>query len=260
MYQNIFALDEVSFKDRTSSNEAPSEYTLNNYSYYQPKLEKDFYLRVFLKKSLFDIDILELEDFLTFQHENSPNDEKFIKMLKLKILPSIEKIIKNASVSIEGNGGYHKQIKLEGDFIETEDVVKNRNYEFYMFYHKVAIDSLEEDIKERTIIISDYIKKVDDFKINDNPNALTWSGKPSHLAFIIRNLIDEGYITAPLGHDKEINYTELSRQILSSFTVANDTTINTLKVYVNSDSDKHTKLKENFNNQGFHLPNSGFLG
>ncbi|GAA4235698.1 hypothetical protein GCM10022291_18300 [Postechiella marina] len=258
MYQNIFALDQISFKDRKNTKEVPSEYTLNNYSYYEPKLEKDFYLKVFLKKALFDIDILELEDFLTFQNDNSINPERFIKTLKLKVLPSIKTIIKNAYSSLAGGMEYYKEIKLEDGFIETEGTIKNSEFEYYMFYHWTHIGKLTEEFEERHSITLNFIEKLSSTNTNSTP--LNWCGKPSHLAFLVRSLIDEGYISPPTGKDKEINLTELSRQIISAFNLESKTTPNTLRVYLNSESEKHINLKKNFDNQGFNLPDSGLLG
>lgn len=260
MYQNIFALDKVPFIDKKDKPQSSSNYYLNNYLYYEKKFEKDFYLNVFLKKALFDVDILELEDFLIYQNENTSKSEKFIKILKLKILPSIKVIITNASISFTGIDKYHQQIKLEGDFIETEGVIKNRNYEFHMFYHKVAVFNLEEDLKERAIIISDYINKIENIEINNNTETLNWCGKPSHLAFIISQLIDEGYIQAPVKKDNEINHSEISRIILKIFSFQKAPSPETLRRYLNNNDDKHLNLKKSFDNAGYHLPHSAILG
>lgn len=259
MYQNIFALDEVSFKERKKTDEDYPAYALNNYNYYESMLEKDFYLRVFIKKSLFDIDILELDDFLFFQYENTENQEKFLKILELKIIPTFDKIINNANFSLEG-GRYFNQTELEDGFAETEGVIKNKNYEFSVFYHKTVADNLSEDLKQRKTIILSFIKKISELGNITTHKQLRWSGKPAHLAFIISQLAAEGYIDAPLKNDNEINYTEFSRIILESFSFQKNPSIDTLRRYLNSDDEKHISLKNNFDNFGFHLPNSRLLG
>ena len=257
MYKTIFAIDEVLFKDKKNKNTPSSEYTLNNYNYYEPKLDKDFYLNLFIKKSLFDIDIIELDNFLFFQYENSKNNEKFIKILKFKIIPSIDKIIRNSNHSFDGISSYYKQVELEDGFIETEGKIKHPELEFRMFYNLSSFNRLTEDLEARKFIILEYIKSLES---SNNINTINWSGKPSHLAFLIRTLVDEGYIEPPVGKDKEINHMELSRQVLNSFNIKNKTTLNTIRMYLNSETEKHIKLRDNFNNQGFNIPNSGLLG
>lgn len=259
MCHNILAIDEISYLERQRKDESVPDYFLDNFDCYLPKLEKDFYLRVLLKKLLFDIDILEVEYFLSFQYDNSKNPTDFIRALKYKVLPSIEKIIGNANISFDGWSSYTSEIILENDFIETEGVIKNKFYTLEMFYQWTAFDKLEEDLKERVNIILDFNKKIEQIENSFDIKKLSWEGKPSHLAFLIRNLVDEGYITPPLNANKEINCSELARQILTAFNIQKGK-INTFRIYLDSESDKHFQIKNNFNNQGFHLPNSGFVG
>ncbi|MCH4552221.1 hypothetical protein [Aestuariibaculum lutulentum] len=254
MYHNIFALDQVSLKERKANNETTPEYLLENFNYYSDKLEKDFYLRVFLRKALFDIDIMDLDDFLKHQYDYSQDQIKFLKALKSKVIPSLNNIINNNYSTLEG-GSFYNEIKLEDGFVETEGIIKHRDYETSMFYHITSIQKLSEDLRERETIINNFIKETSE-QGNNNKNTLKWAGKPSHLGLIIRSLIDEGYITAPEGGNGEINLTELSRQIINSFNLEQTTTTNTLRVYTNIDHERHLTLKETFDNQGFHIPNS----
>jgi hypothetical protein len=259
MYQNILAIDEISFRDRKEKNEKSPQYILNNFNYYNPKLETDFYLKYFIRELLIDIDILEVPDFLNTQFENSKNQDTFLNILTYKILPSIDTIILNAQFSLSENG-YFNKIELEDGFIETEGIVKNEKYEYHIFYHITAVKKIEADLKQRKVLITDFVEKFNHSEIVSEVPRLKWIGKPSHLAFIIRTLVDEGYIESPKQHNKEINVSELSRQILNSFSVDVGTTENTMKVYTTSENDKYIKLKQNFDNQGFYIPNSGFLG
>jgi hypothetical protein len=216
-------------------------------------------LKYFLRELLFDLDIIEVDEFLDNQFVNSKNQDQFTKIINLKIIPAIDNIINNAQFSMS-ESGYYEEIKLEDGFIETEGVIKNEKYEYRMFYHITDLNKLKEDILLRKKLISEYIARINSLLNNTNPKLLKWCGKPSHLAFIIRKLVDEGFIKAPNGNNGEINVTELSRQILESFSLTNETTLNTLRIYSNSDSEKFYDLNDNFKDQGFSLPNSGLMG
>lgn len=257
MYKNAFAIDKVPYKDRKEKNESSPNYYLNNFNYHLPKLEEDFYYRCFLRTILFDTDIVDIEEFLDFQHEKSEDTDSLVKIIRLKLLPAIKKINKYAS--IDGEGGYQSYPQLGDGFADVDGVIKNYKYEFSIFYYAVAYDKLKEDLKSRKKIISKWLENLDGQRKFD-ANLLKWSGKPSHLAFIIRNLVDEGYIQSPLGNNQEINISQLSKQILRSFAVEAGTTENTMRVYLSTDSEKHLNLKKNFDNQGFNLPDSGLIG
>jgi hypothetical protein len=258
MYQNILAIDEISFRDRKEKNEKSPQYILNNFNYYNPKLETDFYLKYFIREILIDIDILEVSDFLYTQVENTKNRDKLVNILRYKVLPSIDKIISNAQLSMS-EGGYFNEVKLDDGFIETEGVVKNEKYEYHMFYHIVAVKKLDADLKQRKVLITDFVQKINLSEINSEAPQIKWIGKPSHLAFLISQLIDEGYIDAPIKSNNEINYTKLSRMILHLFSFQEKPSIETIRKYLNSNDDKHISLKNSFDNSGFHLPNSAIM-
>jgi hypothetical protein len=258
MYQNIFAIDEISFLKRKEKKEKCPEYFLNNFNYYYPKLEENFYLKYFIRELLFDIDILYVDEFLDVQFENSKNPDKLLKIITLKVIPAIDNIINNNKFMIS-EGGYYNEIRLDDGFIETEGIIKKENYEYSSFYHITALGNLTEDLKQRRAIVCKYVENIVAIKNNTNQNLITWSGKVSYLAFLIRNLVDEGYISPPKKKNKEINLSELSRQILASFQIVDGTTDNTLRVYLDSEHHKHIDIKKKFNNQGFHLPDSGSI-
>ena len=257
MYQNVFVIDKVPYRDRKEKNESSPNYYLNNFNYHLPKLEEDFYYRCFLRTILFDTDILEIDKFLDFQYKMSQDTDSLVKIIRHKVVPAIDNVISNAFMNLEG--GYHTHPQLGDGFADVDGVIKSEKYEFRMFYHTTACKKLSEDLRNRKLIISEWLKSLESQE-NIDPNLLKWSGKPSHLAFIIRNLVDEGYITGPLGHNQEINISQLSKQILQSFAVEAGTTENTMRVYLSTDSEKHLNLKKNFDNQGFNLPDSGLIG
>lgn len=258
MYHNIFAIDEVLYRDRKATNQPTPEHLLNNYNNYLPKLDKELYLIAFIQKGYFELDILELEDFLFTQYGNSENPNKFLKALKLKIIPLLNNIINNPLPSFEGNESFHKEKPLEDGFVETEGTIKNSLYTMNLLYKKTVLFQLKEDLNERKELTKEFLSKIEPLG-NSDSNKLKWTGKPSHLAFFVRILIDEGYITPPIGNNNEINTTALTREIFESFQIKKGAPV-TIRTYLNPDSEKHIKLKESFENKGFHIPNSGRIG
>ncbi|MBU2974991.1 hypothetical protein [Zobellia sp. B3R18] len=255
MYQNVFSLDEVPYNKRLKKEESSPLYQLHNYEYHQPKLESDIYLRVFIKKLLFEVDILDIDNFLDYQYEHSEEPIKLINIIELKVLPAIDNIVSNASLSL--NSGYPSKNKLEDNFVEIDGVYKNDQYEFSLFYHKTAFLKLSQELKARKAQISNWLKSLNNLEVNPM-NYLKWSGKPSHLAYIIRNLVDQGYIIAPVGNNQEINLSELARQIQKSF-LMDKGELNTLRIYLSTESEKYQKLNESFEKQEFKIPNSGLV-
>ncbi|CAM3427102.1 hypothetical protein [Zobellia roscoffensis] len=255
MYQNVFSIDETYYKSRIENGEPLPEYQLNNYDYYLPRLEEDIYLRIFLKKLLFDIDILQVSEYLDFHYENSQRNNKLIQIIELKVLPAVDNIIANSSINL--NGGYPSQRKLEDGFVDIEGTFKNDQYEFSTFYHITGFKKLSEGLTKRKLIIFDWLKT---FSIQNEPLKFTpikWCGKPSHIGIVVNELIQQGYIEAPLNSNDEINYSELSRTILKMFSFDKPSSVETLRRYLNPDDNKHIPVKENFDNQGFNIPHSG---
>jgi hypothetical protein len=253
MYKDIFAIDEIPFNERQKSDEPVNPYLLKNYSFFEPKLDKELYYNYFLRTILFDIDIMGVEDFLNFHFGKSRNPEKLLNIIELKIIPDINKIVSNSSF----NGRaleYRNEKIIKHDFVETEGVVKNKAFDFQIFYHLTEIKKLKENLLQRIKIIKKYHEKYNLLLKGENPNLLTWSGRPSHLAFIIRTLSDEGYIKMPKKHDNEDNVAEFTRQIMNSFNILDDIKENSLNKYVSINNEKHQQVKENFERNGFSVP------
>ena len=259
MYNDIFAIDEVPFNERLELKEQVHPYLLNNYSFFGSKLDKELYYTYFLKTILFDVDIMELEDFFNFQYKHSRNPNKFLKLIDLKVIPDIDKI--NSNSGIDGRSlEYRNEINLKYGFVETEGIIKNKSFDIRTFYSLTAGRGLKENNFKRKDMLENIIinSKVQHNKINSE--KLVWVGKPSHLGFIIRKLIDEGYIDAPIKHNNEINLSQLAKQLMNTFHIENGTTENTLMKYLNPNSEKHQALAENFSEQEFQIPNSGLMG
>ncbi|MEH6538261.1 MAG: hypothetical protein V7719_17825 [Psychroserpens sp.] len=261
-YKNVFAIDNTHYNQLNEEKvKKESKYQLNNYDYYEPKLIDDFYLKYFIREVLIEIDVLEVDEFLEYHYDKSSNTKLFLKILKYKILPKIEEVIVKAEFTMS-EGGYYNEIKLEDGFIETENRILKPEYEDALLYHIVCFQNLQEDIKGRKSFVSEFFERNNTVKKSDETPKLIWSGKPSHLAYFVSQLIEENYIEPPRKkEDGDINQQELSRNILNSFSFEQkEPSIETLRKYSNTDSEKFIELNERFSNSGFHLPNSKILG
>ena len=257
-YKEAFAVDKTFYSERKmDSNYKENRFELKNFDYYKPKLVADFYLKYFTRQLLIETDILELEDFLQYHFDCCENSDKFSSILEFKIIPKIKEIIECAQMSLEGSG-YYDEIKLDDGFVESEGVIHNAMYDYRLINHYIAYCDLQNDIKKRGEIINSFLTK----NIPDNNvNVLKWIGKPSHLAYMISQFIQEGYIEAPMKRDGEINYTELSKQILNSFNFSSKSpSVETLRRYCNVESDKFLPINEKFIKEGFYLPDSKITG
>ncbi|RCW93637.1 hypothetical protein [Winogradskyella arenosi] len=257
--KEAFSIDPIPFNERKKDNTYNgNSFQLKNYENYEPKLENDFYIKYFIKELLFEIDILEVDDFLQYHFENCKNADLNLSVLELKIVPKTKDIIINAKAFLDVNNTYYNEILLEDGFIETEGIIKNSQYEYGQMLHFTGFNNLQNDLEQRLELILTFTTKS---KETENENVLTWTGKPTHLAFIISQLLNNEYIDAPLKNDGEINYTELSKQIQNSFNFTNKTpSIETLRRYTNIESEKYYKLNDNFKEKGFYLPNSKMMG
>ena len=99
-----------------TDNGKSTDFTLQDYDYVLKQSEngnfqEDFYYIVFLRKLLFDIDILELDDFLAYQYDLNDHPSKFIKILDRKVVPQIKTFMDKAALNLMGGfGGKTKQL------------------------------------------------------------------------------------------------------------------------------------------------------
>jgi hypothetical protein len=258
-YNEAFAIDDISYLARKKEVDfTPTKYQLLNYDYYKPKLVSDFYLKYFTRELLFEIDILEVEEFLQYHYEYCDNPDLYFKVLNFKITPKIDELVENAQASLEV-GGYYNQTKLDDGFVESEGVVHNPSYDYPLMLHQINACRLNNDIKKRAEIINEFLKSVQ--LIDKNLNALVWKGKTAHLAYIISKLVGEGYIEAPVKQNGEINYTELSRQIQKSFNFDSKTpSPDSLRRYSSVDDERYKEIDIKFTLSGFNIPNSKIVG
>jgi len=90
-----------------------------------------------------------------------------------------------------------------------------------------------------------------------NPK-IKWTGKRTHIGFVLGTLAQNGYLDAPKGKNGEINYTAFAKLIRQNFEV--EGTEDTLRKYLNPDDEKFIESQKTFDKEGFKIPHSKLLG
>lgn len=85
-----------------------------------------------------------------------------------------------------------------------------------------------------------------------NPR-IKWSGKKTHIGYILGNLALNGFIDAPKNKNGEINFTAYAKLIKQNFEVEVDQ--DTLRKYLNPEDDKYEENKKSFDKAKFNMPN-----
>lgn len=85
-----------------------------------------------------------------------------------------------------------------------------------------------------------------------NPR-IKWSGKKTHIGYILGNLALNGFIDAPKNKNGEINFTAYAKLIKQNFDV--DVDQETLRKYLNPEDDKYEENKKSFDKAKFNMPN-----
>lgn len=97
-------------------------------------------------------------------------------------------------------------------------------------------------------------KIVNDLKEEKQVNPrIKWSGKKTHIGYILGNLALNGFIDAPKNKNGEINFTAFAKLIKQNFDV--DVDQDTLRKYLNPEDDKYEENKKSFDNAKFNIPN-----
>lgn len=254
-YKEAFDIDGKTFKDRKEdkSSDKP-KFQLNNFSYYEPKLVDDFYLKYFIKELLFQTDILELKDFLIYHYDYCDNPEKYYDILDFKVVPKIEEIIEHAQVSLMGGRGYYDEKKLEDGFVETEGVIKNYDYDYQMMNHRAAWCKLQNEFKKRVEIIKVF---VEEYKNYDAVKPLKWMSGASQLAIVVRELIDKGYLSAD-ETGGEVNNAQLARELFKVFAIDECKSSKSIEIYLSSGNKRNISAKKKFESLGFFIPDEKF--
>ncbi|WP_191858482.1 hypothetical protein [Hanstruepera ponticola] len=255
-YNDAFAIDNVSYLERKKDKGfTPEKYKLQNHDYHKPKLVKDFYLKYFTKELLFEIDILEVKEFLQYHYDYCDNPDLYFKVLDLKIVTKIDELTEFAQASFEG-GEMYNEIKLEDGFVENEGFIDHKMYCYSLMSHITAFSNLQSDLTKRKKIIESFIEL---FRVKENapPKPLKWVAGPASLAIIIRELIDKGYMEADR-HRGEINCSKLSRDLLKAFDLKADNPEKTLEIYLSNGNKRHADAKAKFDRMDFFIPDVNF--
>jgi hypothetical protein len=255
-YKEAFAIDEIFFKDLTDiDKDKKSKYQLNNFNFYEPKLVEGFYLKYFIYNLLFEIDILELKEFLIYHYDYCDKPEIYYEILDFKVIPKIQDFIDNSESHLGNGSGYCQEKKLDFGFVESEGVIKNWNYDYPSMLHRSAWLKLQNTFKKRIQIISEFIL---DYKDKNQTKPLKWIAGPSTLGYIIRELIDTGYIEAETKRG-EINSSAMARKLLEVFNVNDCSSSESLSKYLNSNNKKFQQIKKKFDKSNFKIPSAKFL-
>ena len=252
-YKDAFAVDSIHFTQRKEEcTKIKSEYLLNNFDYYEPKLIDDFYLKYFTRKLLFEIDILNVEEFLQYQYDYCEDPDKYFSILDLKILPKIYEIVESAQLNLEGLGCYYNEVKLDDGFIESEGVIHNPTYDYSWMLHNTACLNRHNDLRKRAEIITLFLSE---YKDKSTTRPLKWIAGPSQLAIIFRELVDKGYIEAEKSRG-EINSAKFSRNLFKAFSIDDCDSHKSIEIYLSPGNKRYKKAKDTFDTRGFSILDS----
>ncbi|MCG8182765.1 hypothetical protein [Tenacibaculum piscium] len=253
-YKDAFAIDSKTFKQRKEDNSPNnSKFLLNNFNYYEPKLINDFYLKYFIKKLLFEIDILELKDFLTYHYDYCSNPEKYYNILDFKVIPKIKEINEKAKASFGEGNGYFDEQKLEDGFVLAGGVIQKYDYDYRIMLNDAGWGGLQNEFKKRIEIINVFIGE---YKNKTVVNSLKWIAGPSQLAIVIRELLDKGYLQAN-EINGEVNNAELARELFKIFAIECESS-KSIEIYLSSGNKRNIAAKKKFENLGFCIPDAKF--
>jgi hypothetical protein len=254
-YKEIFVFKEsVDEKEKSIDIDYFENFKLNNYVKYEHKLVKDFYLSFFIYQFLFEIDILEIDLFLDYHLKHSKNPDFFQKVLKLKVLPEIKEIIENATISF-GVGGSPNGKHLGDGFYEDEVFIRNYKYTNFEMSKNVGGPTYTAKYIERVKIIEEIVIQQN---ISSQKDKVKWVAGPGALGYIIRELVDLGYIEADM-YKGEVNSSELARKLLEAFNLDEHVSPASLSKSLNPNSKKYISIKKKFDHKKFSIPSYIYL-
>lgn len=258
-YKRIFAFKKTKEDQTNNFLITDYDYLIDKYENQELKFEDDFYLRIFLKILLFEISIHEVEEFLDIQLINSNQPKLFFDLLELTIIPSIDTIIQNAALNLNGID-YYKPEKLEGNFISTESVIKNRDFDYRLFHHQTVVFKYETKFRKIIEILNNYInieESKDDKGEKHNDICFSWVGGASQLAVVILELIGAGYINSET-YRGELNKKKLAESLSKVFGIKDTYKVKSLEIYLNENGKKYNGAFKKFDDLKFKIPPKRF--
>jgi hypothetical protein len=254
-YKEIFVFKESADEKGNSNNINYFEnFKLNSYVEYEHKLVKDFYLSFFIYRLLFEIDILELDVYLDYHLKHSKNSNLYHRVLKLKVLPDINEIIENATAGFN-HGGSPSGKHLGDGFYENEVFIINYKYTNFEMSKNFGGPTFTAKYLERVKIIEEFVTQQNNEFQKDK---IKWIAGPGTLGFIIRELLDLGYIEADM-YKGEVNSSELARKLLEAFNLSEHSSPASLSKFLNPNNGKYLSIKKKFDDKKFSIPSYNFL-
>lgn len=239
-----------------TDNEELKQYCLTDYDdllstpgFNQLAFESDFYLRVLIKKVLFEMPIYKVEKFLEFQLLNSKDYEDCLKILENEVVPSIKNIIKEAQIDMLPLSYYNENL-IKGSFVESEGYIKNSEFEYKNFYHRTAFDKQEENFNRIVAIVNNCL---DHHNLRLQDLSFKWIAGPSQLAVIIIELFQSGYIEVEK-YRGEINKRKLAISLVKALGINDEFEVKSLENYLNENQKKYSDAKKKFQDANFKIP------
>ena len=139
-----------------------------------------------------------------------------------------------------------------------DDKIYEEQYEFIEFVKNYYLMDLNLFIKDLIKKISKAVsaKNIFSAKTNldlHNNEKIKWSGKKTHIGFVLGTLALKGFIDAPKHKNGEINFAAFSRLILENFDV--DIDKESLRKYLNPEEQKFNENFNAFTKANFNIPN-----
>lgn len=221
-----------------------ADYPLNNFSFnFYTENFIDYYSRMFInefKENIIDIEFINVQNYISFCISKIRNTKHFD--LEENFL---NKYIKEYNLSIN-------------EFPFTNFICLGR----LLATHSFALDSEDEYSDDLNIDFSKYysmldakktIEYLENYDSKDNTEKIIWSGKITHIGFVLGTLALKGFIDAPKHKNGEINFAAFSRLILENFDV--DIDKESLRKYLNPEEQKFNENFNAFTKANFNMPN-----
>lgn len=253
-FKNALAIASRNNSEDSNPKDEFSAFRLRNCDHHEPKLPKDFYLNYFIHDLLFVVDIMELQDYLTYHLDNVENPMIFCKLLDLKVIPTMKSVVENAEVN--WNGRNSDEIELEDGFYELNNIITRFGYSYSDMCHIAGFYQPRQELVKKIEEVELFLKN--NYSAQSNFNRLKWDGENSHLTYIISELVNQQFIDPPLKNG-EINYSELCRQIKNSFSLKKTLNVESQRRFASPNNDKYQDIEAKFKSEKFYIPNKKIL-
>ncbi len=200
------------------------------------KIRNDFF--VDNKRSRYNSVLIDNYDI---RNLGSPNQEKLID-LKYDEEDNLQEIFEK----IKENKTVQKVNSVTSFYYLDHHIKRFKVLSYLPFYFYNITHSFINELNK-------IKKKIEEIKSeNLSIEKMKWSGKKTHIGFILGQLALEGYIDPPRSTNGEINYTAFAKLIKELFDV--DVNVDTLRKYLNPGDEKFIENQNKFQKHQFSLP------